>query len=340
MKHQLSKFASRMVILALACSTIFGVIACGGDDDETAKKTDVPQPQVDEPEPELSEQTTPVKFETGYGNRYMFDYGGGKYLGSDTLSKGWGTSLDLRQGKHHLVWFKDLSDYGGYSGLTYNFEDDYEQVYWGGVHYDPVKRVVKLYDYDDLTAEYLTYPKETVISRVKYAEMELLVYPTLLPTQKVNFTHLTCGISITATDMTSGLAKPELNPNPSSGTYTEPVVGEVTIPYIYSLSLKDNSIEKDERVSTIRTYAQNWDPQTLVYENVGIMVGGAVMLCPPEGVQNIQLKAKVFNANGKYIPTTPLPAISVKRGYTTVLEGPLFSGTQSDWKVSYKPMED
>jgi len=318
-----------MAVLALACTTFLSLVSCGGDDEGTGAGTGTNTPQPRPSESELSEETTPVKFETGYGNRFFFDYGGGEYLGSDTLTKGWGTTYDLRQGMHHLVWLKDLDKNGFYI--------DAPEGYGYGVHYNPVKRVVKLYDFDDLTTEYPTYPKETCIPCVQCAEMDLQVYPTLLPTQKVNFTHLTCGISITATDMTSGLAKPELNPNPNSGTYTEPVVGEVTIPYIYSLSLKDNSIEKDERVSKIRTYAKNWDPQTLLYENIGIMVGGAVMLCPPEGMQNIQIKARVYDRNGKDIPTTPLPAISVKRGYTTVLEGPLFSGTQSDWKVSYEP---
>lgn len=309
MKNQISKTARLMAVLALACITFLSLASCGGDDEGTGTGTNTPQPRPSEPE--LSEETTPVKFETGYGDRFFFDYGGGKYLGSDTLTKGWGKTYDLRQGMHHLVWLKDLDKNGFYI--------DAPEGYGYGTHYDPVKRIVKNLD---------IYPH---VPHIQCAEMDLQVYPTLLPTQQVKYKHITCEIYVHVTDIVPGLAMPVTQPN--SISYTEPVIGEVTIPYIYSLSLNDNSTQKDERASKLYTYRPTYDTG----ENVKVAGGYFVMLCPPDGVQNIQPTAKVRDANGKEVKTTPLPRISVKPGYTTIIEGTLFSGTMSDWKVSYEP---
>ena len=60
-------------------------------------------------------------------------------------------------------------------------------------------------------------------------------------------------------------------------------------------------------------------------------------LCPLNGLDNIQLIAETYDKDGNSIPATILPLFSLRRGYTTILCGPLFSGTTSDWSVTMEP---
>ena len=87
-----------MALLALTCIFTFALAACGDDD----------EPSVDEL---LSEETTPIEFELTdfeyYDKYYLFDYAGNRYVGADTISRSKFT-INLRQGKHHLIWMKGV----------------------------------------------------------------------------------------------------------------------------------------------------------------------------------------------------------------------------------------
>jgi len=87
-----------LVSLVLTCTYTLAFIACSDNDgDELA---------IDEL---LSEETTPIEFELldyePYEEYVLFDYAGNRYVGSDTITRSKCT-LDLRQGKHHLLWMK------------------------------------------------------------------------------------------------------------------------------------------------------------------------------------------------------------------------------------------
>ena len=64
------------------------------------------------------------------------------------------------------------------------------------------------------------------------------------------------------------------------------------------------------------------------------------ILCPINGLDNIQLTAEVYDKDGNPISTTTLPKFNLRRGYTTILRGPLFSGSTSDWTVTMKQYDD
>ena len=174
-------------------------------------------------------------------------------------------------------------------------------------------------------------------------EKDIEVFPTLLPVQQVSYDrHLTAGLWIIATDITQNLTLPERDKTTSSLRYTRPVVGRIMgIPHVQSLSLSNGKykLHDDKEGMYIMTSVideYTYDPSTIA-TGLCILVEDIRTLCPPEGFSDIKAQVEVFDVNGNPVPTTQLPNISMRPGYTTCLEGPLFSGSTSDWKMMMKP---
>ncbi|MBR1519834.1 MAG: hypothetical protein IJ635_01175 [Bacteroidaceae bacterium] len=334
---QFAKIAKCTAVLVLACAVTF--TSCSKNDDE---------PSVDEL---LSKETTPIDFEiTNFNWGYeamLFDYAGNNYIGSDTLSRDKKT-IDLRQGKHHLIWMDGLKK-DGVSSSWYK-DELLSWKYTSGSHFDPITRTVTTYT--DYGAE----------RPVRYYEKDFEVYPYLMPVQKVEYNqYLTAEAYIYITDTHPNL------PMPAKGEENYPFerfeeVGKMTgFPHIKMVSLDNNRYEMMEKeyehviytcdMGTYWNWHGGYDPNwhdkydLFDYDNapsgfVMTDVTGYQMLCPKDGLNNIQLTTEVHDIDGAPIPTTKLPKFSIRRGYTTVLRGPLYSGSTSDWTVEMVPYDD
>ncbi len=279
MKIRTTFAVSRPALLTLTYMFILAFTACVGDDDnETA---------IDEL---LSEETTPLNFEFDdfeYLDKYfLFDYAGNKYIGSDTLTTSKCT-LDLRQGKHHLIWMK--GQYGSDVGFI------------------PQNR---------------TFSGHTANINVTYTEMDIEVSPYLMPVKKVtlqNINQFEGNTSLTV--MVTDIEKIDIK--------TSKEIKVTGFPFMNNISLDGNNYEIEKEIYT------NWVHFISGKEDiVGIYL---YTLCPTAAIENIQIKVEVQDAKGKPIPTTTLPMISLQRGCTTDLRGPLFSGNTSDWTVTMEP---
>ncbi len=276
-------FFSVRLLVSLALTSVFTLtfITCSNNDGD--------EPAVDDL---LSEETTPINFEFDdfeYLDRYfLFDYAGNKYIGSDTLTTSKCT-LDLRQGKHHLIWMK--GQYGSDVGFI------------------PQNR---------------TFSGHTANINVTYTEMDIEVFPYLMPVKKVtlqNINQFEGNTSLTV--MVTDIEKIDIKASKE--------IKVTGFPFMNNISLDGNNYEIEKEIYT------NWVHFISGKEDiVGIYL---YTLCPTDKIENIQIKVEVQDAKGKPIPTTTLPIISLQRGCTTDLRGPLFSGNTSDWTVTMEPDE-
>jgi len=171
------------------------------------------------------------------------------------------------------------------------------------VHYDAQRKmIIRNNDYPILNHD------------VEYAVNEVNVSEYMLPTQTIDYSSIMARLDIVATDydVYQGINSP-------SGV----VKGFPNIP---SVSLMDDSYELGDPGEVPIFYDTNIK---MLYTN-----GIYLMLCPKNGLDNIQLSVEIKDANGQIINTTPLPKCSFRRGHTTALAGPLFSGSTSDWEVN------
>lgn len=153
-----------LVSLALTCAFTLTFITCGDNDGDEPATDDL-----------LSEETTPIDFELldydPYEEYVLFDYAGNRYIGSDTITRSKYT-LDLRQGKHHLLWMK--GQYG--ESIGFNPEDK---------------------TFNMINRECFN---------MQYYEMDLEVTPYLMPVKKIQCKDekvipcSRCGLVIYATD--------------------------------------------------------------------------------------------------------------------------------------------
>lgn len=297
MKARTFSFASRLAVLALA---VISFASCSKDKDE--------EPSIDEI---LSEETTPITFELPTGNVTLFDYAGNRFIESDTFKiqsrNGDSRTLELRQGKHKLLWFVGLDV------KKVNEQDDFADV----VHYDPQSKSV-----------YATLPYVSTTLDLRYCQKEIEIFPYLMPTQKLTFQPLTASIKFNITD-----SSPLVNQGKKSYT----AIGEIKgVPAVVSMGITTGEYKRDEQLE------KNFIPPLGIYAIYNSVTGKQNIeaheylkpLCPFNGIDNIQLIPDVKDDNGRSIPTTTLPKISLRRGYTTVLTGPLFSGSTSDWTVT------
>lgn len=317
MKSKAFTTASRLAILALALTTALSFNSCSKDEGN--------EPSVEEL---LSEETTPVEFKFPYytssSDRYiLFDYAGNNFVRSDSTQWG-GITIDLRQGKHRLLWLH---------GLTIDEE------YSGGVRYDPKSQTCVMCEERGFT---------TGNGFVLYEEKNIEVFPYLLPVQEINFGNtIMCSISINITDVADNLSLPEQIGN-SRYQFIQPAIGKMKgYPFVREVSVTGNAYKlkrggAEKEICTYYFYDsrhRDWKIEDH-FEVVVDRNNVKYMLCPLNGIDNIQLTAEVNDKDGKPVPTTTLPKFSIRRGYETVLTGPLFSGSTSDWTVEMVPCNE
>ncbi len=310
-------FARILTVLMLT----FLFTSCSKDDNDTS---------VDEL---LSEETTPIEFKFPYNisswERYiLFDYAGIHYIRSDSARRS-EHIINLRQGKHHLLWFHGLN--AEQINPLYSYLET-EEKYSRGVHYDPSTKTCTVYE------------KNGKSNQVSYYEKDIEVYPYLLPVQQVEFkNYISCELTIEITDMADNLTPPEKSNYYPSQPFTTPEIGKIKgIPFVKTVSVTGSSyqLQQGGTEETIHTYLPDdyYIGDKIIKEGykirIGSNFGGFSYLCPLNGIDNIQLTAEVFDKNGKPQTTTQLPKCSLRRGYTTLLRGPLFSGSTSDWTVT------
>lgn len=288
-----------IIASVLAMSFVFvGMGACSGEEN------------IDDV---LSKETTAIDFDLNwYNGSILFDYTAkGTYVGSDTIPSGNYNprnnpiTVNLRQGKHQLVWVIGITDRHKEKGL----------------HFSPKSKT--FIDDGNYTIQSITskeggnMPNLTNTNNaVFYWKKDLEVMPYLYPTQKEEFVAVTCSLRVEITDA-------DKIPDKVSGCIKDiPLVKETAIDSKH-YTLRDEALSIYANLT--RTNETN---ASIVWNNI---------LCPYEGLNNIQMTCDFKDINGQHIPTTPLPIITLKRGYVTTLKGPLFSGTINDWTVIEEP---
>lgn len=281
MKTSCSQKTSYFAILSLAYIMALTTAACSGNDNEHI--SGVP----------LSEETTPIDFEFEnfeHLDKYiLFDYAGNRYVGSDTIFRSKCT-LNLRQGKHHLIWMKG--------------------VYGSDVGFNPEAR---------------SFSGNNTSVVASYAEMDIEVTPYLMPAKQVDcskqITITGGGVNVEITDMDGDFRIP-------SGAEASERIRVSGFPLVDKISLDGSSYETLKDVSTYLCF----------FDERGESVGFSLYtLRPDNNVEKLQMKVEVKDVGGNHIPTTTLPAVSLQRGYITIMRGPLFSGSTADWTVTMEP---
>jgi len=331
MKTKTFLSASRLAVLMLVCVFTFGFAGCGGDDDEPTG-----QPKEKSIDELLSNETTPIDFKFSeylydWDQFILFDYAGNNYVGTDTIVRGSRYTLDLRQGKHSLLWIFGL-DNNDYLNQYWKNADD---MFYAGVHYNPENKSFSVYD------------KYASPGKVKYCEKELEITPYLMAAQQIEFTNYVAGsVQIIVTDIPKGTAMPEWIEDAHGWDWVK--IGKVTgIPSIKTVFLKNNDYRLQEKVS-VDMFLQvdtehRWSNQrdeSARDEGLEINSLYSTTLCPLSGLDNIQLGVDVWDVNGNLLPTNSLPTFNMRRGYVTTLRGPLFSGSTSDWTVKMEPYDN
>lgn len=198
-------FAGRLMV-ALATAATLCFAACGGDDDE---------PSVDET---LSKETTPITFDLDKGTHFLFDFAGSNLVGADTIDIKYSSresyNVNLRQGKHRLLWMRGLS----------------------GASISGIKDKVKGVDYDPKTDMVVSQSANTdfYVSPL-YCIKNIEVAPYLMPTQELEYQHLCARLGVIIT----------------SETYIDDIA-DITIqgfPFVKSVGLDDNRCTTGESVA-------------------------------------------------------------------------------------------
>lgn len=198
--------ASRLLVMALLLSISFCFAACDGYDETS----------VDEL---LSDKTTPIDFELQdfetYDKYYLFDYAGNIFVGADTISKSKCT-INLRQGKHHLIWMK------GQYGVEVGF-----------------------------VPESRTFSGSNPYIDAKYSEMDIEVTPYLMPVQSVKCQEqITIGggdLYIKVTDMRGNMETPR-------GVKVSEKVRVTGFPFVDNISLDGKNYENRKDIRTEWVY--------------------------------------------------------------------------------------
>lgn len=319
-------FSVRLLVpLALTCVFTLAFITCSDNDGD--------EPAIDDL---LSEETTPIEFEFGtiqdrWDQYILFDYAGSYYVGTDTIDNAYKCTLDLRQGKHRLLWIYGL-DNNNYLNQYWN---NASNIYYKGVHYNPDEKSFSAYD------EYAS------VGSVKYCEKEIEVTPYLMAAQQIQFTnYISASIQIIITDIPTGTAMPEWVEDAHGWDWVK--IGIVTgIPSVKTVFLNSNGYEIQKELSR-ELYLQvdlehRWSDQCdESFRDAGLEINSQyyTTLCPLDGLDDIRLNFEIWDVNGNTLPVTALPKFNLRRGYTTILRGPLFSGSTSDWIVSMEQYND
>lgn len=329
MKANKFQFASRLASLVLAPVFITTIAACGGDDDsnDIGGKTGGTT--------SLSDKTTPIDFqfkERAYNSFFaLYDYAAdGAYVGSDT-TKYSKCSVNLRQGSHRLLWMEGVD---GNEYLNWEWgQTGYGDKYYMGLHYDPETGLVTDYDYDKSDGY-----NHTVGHDVVYSEQLIDVTPYLMPAQEVVFDKTVCAkikVNITGSMPTEHLYhQGKLN----DYSYYSDIVGIITgTPCVKAVALTSDDYQLTNKMFSGSMYAEVYSgPDAPNGYDIKSLTGYVTVLCPLNGMDNVKMSFFIRKADGDILTTVNLPQCSIRRGYTTILTGPLTSSA-SDWNVTMEP---
>lgn len=309
MKTEKLHLASRPAVLALACMCALAFASCGDDD----------VPSIDE---QLSQETTPVTFLTGKDQTVMFDYTDNwQPVGSDTLNAvtedNAQHTFNLRQGKHNLVFARNVSIEKGASPSSIP-----------GLHFDPIRRQFYLVSLKTVLHYDSTEPELNVADRdVYYWQRALEVSPYMLPLQQPQYTAVTSSLLLHITDYGS--------PDIATGK-----------DILYIGWIRDIPVVESTGIGNDKSFKYRKQPHSFIFSmsraaneqgNYPEYYYRYKTLCPQEGIDNIVLSCDITGNSGEPVHTTRIPKFSLRRGYTTILKGPLFTGDASDWTVEMKP---
>lgn len=304
MKTKTFTIASRLAFLPLFITIALIYTSCGSDDAE---------PSIDEL---LSSETTPVSFELFNGTSYLFDYTGSHYVGSDTVYASNGkfykdgrsfinnVDVELRRGTHHLIWIHGIGE-----DLEHGTFNPATKV----IRYQKTKR--DSWDYDP-----------TLWYNIQYAECDVKVSEYLLPTQKLQFNPVTAKLRVEVEGKGDEIYS-------ALGFQNYKHIGTITgIPIIESVEMTGEGYTQSTEQGTAPVLLRRGIPDNDFTTDTYI-------LCPMNGLQNIQLTAEVVNVGIVTNPTTivQIQNVEFRRGYTTVLRGFLSDNTVKNWYVSMKP---
>lgn len=306
-----SRIRCLLALLSVCC--VLGFLSCSNGEED-----------IDDV---LSKETTPVTFELDAGwEHLLFDYTfNGTYLGSYSFDIGQEspqqtTTVNLRQGTHKLVWLKGTRR---------------QYIVQGGGDYFDTEGLNYLPESKSLFRDNVLKSLQHTIS---YCEIDLEVTKSPMPEQKLSYIPITCVFEIVMTDASTWL----------SNKYS---FGKMSLPFVSEVGLTNNRYKIRDEPYNVTLYAYDFvhtsgyynghqviTPELpMGYENT---INNFTNLCPLYGLDNIQPIANVTNENGLPVNTTPLPKISFRRGYTTKLTGPLFSGSTADWKIEMIPFDN
>lgn len=298
MNTQTRLSASRLTVMTLACLMVVCFTACGGDDDQST---------IDEL---LSEDTTPVTFNLGSkGKFFLFDYAGSRLVGSDTIevTENYQKSYikDLRQGKHRIIWFRELS--------TISEVKDGDCFFVASPRYDPEKRTISCFEWD----AGLNFPSPLP----QYCVKEIEIAPYLLPEQKLNYQPLCAEIYVRLScNILVESMRPELVSH--------------DIPFIKEIGIDDNRYVLGKSEDQFFGYngSSAFGVEATSYTSATLSVD---VLCPKDGLDNISFSYEVKDGNNSTV--IELPKVSIRRGFVTEITGTLGQST-NEYAVSMREM--
>lgn len=254
----------------------------------------------------LSDKTTPVTFRLDNGRSYMFDYSGSQYVGSDTLEV------------YGSTYHADDKTY--YKEVKIDLRQGQHQLMWfrgisnSSVRFDP-------------SAKCVTISGSNNPDRVRFAVCDANVSEYLLPPFNLSLQDLTARLVI----FMSAYALSEAVGD-NGNVAAAKIIG---LPVVTSVSVLGEGYKADFLSTTVGVGTAGISDYGF-YESPYI-------LCPKEGLNDIQLTVEFTDKNGTQIGTVNLPKVSLLRGQVTVIARDSSSEDANDWvtgMVSYEEYDE
>ena len=251
----------------------------------------------------LSDKTTPVTFRLDDGRSYMFDYSGSQYVGSDTLEV------------YGSTYHADEKTY--YKEVKIDLRQGQHQLMWfrginnSSVRFDPLAKCV-------------TISGSNNPDKVKFAMCDANVSEYLLPPFNLSFQDLTARLEI----LMSADAIYEAVGNIRNVAAAK-IIG---LPVVASVSVLGEGYKVDFLSTTIGFGAAG-------ISNFAFY-GSPYILCPKEGLNDIQLTVEFTDKNGTQIGTVNLPKVSLLRGQVTIIGKISLSEDENDWVTGMVTYEE
>lgn len=251
----------------------------------------------------LSDKTTPVTFRLDNGRSYMFDYSGSQYVGSDTL--------EVYGSTYHA------DDKAYYKEVKIDLRQGQHQLMWfrgitnSSARFDP-------------SAKCVTISGSNNPDRVRFAVCDANVSEYLLPPFNLSFQDLTARLAI--------LISPNAIYEAVGNNRNVAAAKIIGLPVVTSLSVLGEGYKADFLSTTVRVGTAGISIYRL-YESPYI-------LCPKEGLNDIQLTVEFTDKNGTQIGTVNLPKVSLLRGQVTAIARDSSSEGANDWATVIVSYED